>query len=525
LGGFDAGGFEAAGIDDGGFGRRVSAGSRKSHGSGAQNLDDGGFGRGMSAGSGGGGGLDVGGFGADNDDGGFGRRVSAGSRKSHGSGAQNLDDGGFGRGMSAGSGGGGLDAGGLGAGPQAMPAAPGFQNDGSAEYWCAVANTPYGRIPGKAQDGRCWYSFGGKEECTEDFQIIHAYGFAPGPSGPPHGEQHDSGGYWCAVADTPHGKIPGKAQGGSCWYPLYGEEHLVEGGFQYIVSTPMEARTPGFQNDGAAKDPPRSTVPARAVVAADREVLQTLQREVSELGERLSREQDLGRQLQHEVQESIEHGARLTEEEGQLAAALQEAKAKLRRVREEHRSTNLEFLSLYSDCGHVAEELSFLNRRAEDDRRTMEVLTQANKLLQRHNEDLEAQRSTLEGERKALSFESAQERELAKKEERELAALKHQAERLNRVKMASHYEQEEAKVRDQRLQEIKKGSIVTASPVGSPQRSAQGSPHGGGGGGGHSWAQHVSTATSPYLGSSPSASQKVLGGPPSMRAPGADVHF
>jgi len=254
---------------------------------------------------------------------------------------------------------------------------------------------------------------------------------------------------------------------------------------------------------------------ARAVIAADREVLQQLRREVDELGELVRREQDAGRHLQGEVQESQDKGHNLAQEERQLTSALEEAKAKLRGLRVEHRGTNLESLSLGSDRGHVAEELSFLQHRAEDDRRSLDVLNQANQLLQRHNVELDTQLKTLEMDRKNLTYEGTQEKELAKREERELAELRNQAERLRRAKLASHHEEREAQSREQRLREIK-GGVVSASPMGSPQRPMQSA--------GHSWAQHVSGVTSPSLGASPASSQK-RGGPIGMRGPGADVHF
>ena len=78
----------------------------------------------------------------------------------------------------------------------------GRQNDGSGHYWCVLANTPHGRIPGKvgqitlpcntllkvkvkvlelangwivlqAQKGRAWYPYGGREEETTNFDHIN----------------------------------------------------------------------------------------------------------------------------------------------------------------------------------------------------------------------------------------------------------------------------------------------------------------------------------------------------------------
>ena len=48
----------------------------------------------------------------------------------------------------------------------------GYQNDGVGHLWCAVARTPWGRIPGKAQGDTCWYPYGGQEHTTGDFYYI-----------------------------------------------------------------------------------------------------------------------------------------------------------------------------------------------------------------------------------------------------------------------------------------------------------------------------------------------------------------
>ena len=35
-----------------------------------------------------------------------------------------------------------------------------------------MANTPSGKIPGKAQNGTCWYALNGKENITTDFWYV-----------------------------------------------------------------------------------------------------------------------------------------------------------------------------------------------------------------------------------------------------------------------------------------------------------------------------------------------------------------
>ena len=37
----------------------------------------------------------------------------------------------------------------------------GHQNDGTGPLWCAIANTEWGKIPGKANHDTCWFAYGG----------------------------------------------------------------------------------------------------------------------------------------------------------------------------------------------------------------------------------------------------------------------------------------------------------------------------------------------------------------------------
>ena len=92
----------------------------------------------------------------------------------------------------------------------------GYQGD-SGHYWCAIAQTPWGRIPGKAMGGTCWYAHGGKEHTTENFQVIRGQDI--GARGNAQGHQTDGhGDLWCAIARTHWGNIPGKAKNGTCSY-------------------------------------------------------------------------------------------------------------------------------------------------------------------------------------------------------------------------------------------------------------------------------------------------------------------
>merc|ERR1711907_182896 len=97
---------------------------------------------------------------------------------------------------------------------------------------CAIANTEWGRIPGKAKDGVCWFPYGGREHETTDFEYYPVNTKTRRPRGEHHCED-ENGHYYCAIAKTKWGKIPGKTKDGQCWYPYGGKEHVTED-FKYV---------------------------------------------------------------------------------------------------------------------------------------------------------------------------------------------------------------------------------------------------------------------------------------------------
>ena len=47
------------------------------------------------------------------------------------------------------------------------------QGETAGFYWTAVAKrTPWGSVPGKARNGKCWYAANGKEHETTDFFYV-----------------------------------------------------------------------------------------------------------------------------------------------------------------------------------------------------------------------------------------------------------------------------------------------------------------------------------------------------------------
>jgi len=148
--------------------------------------------------------------------------------------------------------------------------AVGHQNDGAGTLWGAIAHSSHGKIPGKAIGNSCWYSYGGAEHQTNQFDWIVAAPFFLNPvahshnpsANVPHGFQNDGAGQvHVAIAHTQWGNIPGKAKGNSCWFPYGGKEHQTNNfswlevpGHQVVPNSgfvPPNAVAAGNQTDGA----------------------------------------------------------------------------------------------------------------------------------------------------------------------------------------------------------------------------------------------------------------------------------
>ena len=41
-----------------------------------------------------------------------------------------------------------------------------------SEYWCGIAHTRWGDIPGKCHGDKMWYGYKGKEYTTKDFSFV-----------------------------------------------------------------------------------------------------------------------------------------------------------------------------------------------------------------------------------------------------------------------------------------------------------------------------------------------------------------
>ena len=92
---------------------------------------------------------------------------------------------------------------------------------GNEPWWCAVADTEHGEICGRAnRKGDCFVPFHGEKSFTNfkyvlgDPETDHLVNVDDGPQG---FRITGSGRTWCAIAYTPWGKIPGRVH--LFWHP------------------------------------------------------------------------------------------------------------------------------------------------------------------------------------------------------------------------------------------------------------------------------------------------------------------
>lgn len=107
--------------------------------------------------------------------------------------------------------------------------------------WCAVAKTCWGTIPGKVHPSKpevCIFAYYGKEYKTRNFVLVKSQNLSDKHDDKPQGLENGKK-MWCAVADTPNGKICGKADEENIWYPFEGEKHQTKN-FKYVLGQPEE---------------------------------------------------------------------------------------------------------------------------------------------------------------------------------------------------------------------------------------------------------------------------------------------
>jgi len=122
----------------------------------------------------------------------------------------------------------------------------GHQYD-SGDYYCVLARSDNGLIPGKAKPNgdKCWYPYGGEEHECEDFEWISSNGHGvmirptlgeeeEAPQGALKLGSQDDDEYYVVVAHTEEGDVPGKSKNGKCWYSFGGEEKNADH-FSYVV--------------------------------------------------------------------------------------------------------------------------------------------------------------------------------------------------------------------------------------------------------------------------------------------------
>merc|ERR1712085_128929 len=137
-------------------------------------------------------------------------------------------------------------------------------------------------------------------------------------------------------------------------------------------------------------------------------------------------------QLDRQVQQERRECERQAGVERELDGRLAKAKHQLSLAREDRRAINLESLSLRNDRNHFADECSFLQQMAADEAKTFDVVQNANQYLEKSFLELEAQTGVLEQQRRELLLQIVKEKDLVRVEERQIAELRNNLERIRR---------------------------------------------------------------------------------------------
>jgi len=212
-------------------------------------------------------------------------------------------------------------------------------------------------------------------------------------------------------------------------------------GGQLDYEAPRERRR--RQEDAEAAERQRqeelgaSVARCEAVLATDREVSQSIRRELHDLGMELQQVQDVESQVQKQTKQQQEKHQHMAQRQRQLERQVQEAKQHLHALCEARRAVSIESLSLRRDRCHLAEELTFLQRLAEDEERAVAKLHGVNDFLETCHHDRRAHSGFVDQQRRDLVRQLSEERELVRSAERENAEMRNRLERVHREQLAS----------------------------------------------------------------------------------------
>eukprot|EP00930_Biecheleria_cincta_P057418 TRINITY_DN43357_c0_g1_i1.p1 TRINITY_DN43357_c0_g1~~TRINITY_DN43357_c0_g1_i1.p1 ORF type:complete len:747 (+),score=142.11 TRINITY_DN43357_c0_g1_i1:52-2292(+) len=209
----------------------------------------------------------------------------------------------------------------------------------------------------------------------------------------------------------------------------------------------------------------------QSVVGIDKDISSRLRDEVSRLDRELRRIEELDVQLERQVAQETQESERLQKEKQHLDRELAEAKHALSTLREDRKSAHLEGLSLRRDRVHLADELAFLRKMAEDEEETLSVLKGTNQYLEHSHRDLEANAQLLDQQQNELAEQLAREREQSRGYQRQVSELQHTLERLGQDRIAASHRNMASNITaprvppDVRISQVHSGDHDLASPL------------------------------------------------------------
>ena len=107
-------------------------------------------------------------------------------------------------------------------------------NCGMVPGFCESSAVGPDGLEGYTSETKCFYPLNGAECQTNKFVVVPFQNRSKTPVGPRHCME-GSMKRWCAVVQTPFGQIPGKADSDqNCWYSHGGKEFHVRSGFEYV---------------------------------------------------------------------------------------------------------------------------------------------------------------------------------------------------------------------------------------------------------------------------------------------------
>eukprot|EP00916_Digyalum_oweni_P003930 GHVL01007005.1.p1 GENE.GHVL01007005.1~~GHVL01007005.1.p1 ORF type:complete len:614 (+),score=148.41 GHVL01007005.1:796-2637(+) len=174
-----------------------------------------------------------------------------------------------------------------------------------------------------------------------------------------------------------------------------------------------------------------------SMIESDKRLTRTLKNDIDYHADDLRRMDQSSDTLQRELVHERAELERQLERKRDFERQVYNMRLELDKMKEERRKVDIERISTSRDMNHYQEEIIFMRQQIEDINADISLMHESNKMLETNYKGAEIRVGHLERSRREILTSVKAEKDLLAKEEREIAQMKNQLDRLRREKTDS----------------------------------------------------------------------------------------